>query len=214
MDKMEKQRQAMVEQQLRRRGITDEHVLRAFQQVPREAFIPASMQRHAYADRPLPIGHGQTISQPYVVALMLDLLRIGADNRVLEVGAGCGYAAALLAEMSSEVYAIERLQPLAAATRERLNELGYGRIELRHGNGYAGWPEAAPFDGILVSAGAERIPGALTEQLAAGGQLVIPVGRYHDSQRLLRLTKGEDGRITTEDFNYVSFVPLVDDATG
>jgi protein-L-isoaspartate(D-aspartate) O-methyltransferase len=214
MDKMQKQRQAMVEQQLRRRGITDERVLAAFRQVPREPFIPAGAQRHAYADRPLPIGHGQTISQPYVVALMLELLGLGADSRVLEVGAGCGYAAALLAELAAAVYAIERLEPLAAATRERLAELGYERIALRHGNGYAGWPEAAPFDGILVSAGAERIPGPLTEQLAVDGRLVIPVGRHRDSQRLLRLTKGADGRITTEDFNYVSFVPLVDDATG
>lgn len=203
----------MVEQQLRARGVTDPAVLAAFAAVPREQFVPAAYAEEAYRDEPLPIGEGQTISQPYVVGVMVEALEVQPGDRVLEVGAGSGYAAAVLAELGARVVAVERRSVLAAAARDRLAALGYDNVEVHEGDGTQGWAAAAPFDAILVSAGGIAIPPALPEQLAAGGRLVIPVGE-HSHQRLLRLVKAADGRLSHLDLGAVSFVPLVSGSEG
>jgi protein-L-isoaspartate(D-aspartate) O-methyltransferase len=200
----------MVERQLRRRGIRDPRVLEAFGSVPREAFVDAADQASAYDDRPLSIGAGQTISQPYVVAIMIEAVAPQAADRVLEVGAGSGYAAALLACLAARVYAVERQPRLAAAARERLTRLGCANVDLRAADGTQGLPEVAPFDVILVSAGGPAVPPPLIDQLTPGGRLVMPVGGRRE-QRLLRVTKSAVGTIDYEDLGAVSFVPLLGD---
>ena len=170
-------RQAMVRQQLQGRDITDRRVLTVMERVPRQRFVPAHLHHAAYEDHPLPIGHGQTISQPYVVALMTQVAQPKPTARALDVGTGSGYQAAVLAELCQEVYSIEIVEPLAKEARQRLADLGYRNVEVRSGDGYRGWPEHAPFDLILVAAAPDHVPQPLVEQLARGGRLVIPVGR-------------------------------------
>ena len=187
----------------------DARVIGAIRKVPREAFVPSSERDLAYINRPLPIGHGQTISQPYIVAVMTDMLAVAPGSRVLEIGTGCGYQAAILAELAARVYTVEVVAPLAAAARERLVSLGYRNIEFRVGDGGLGWPEAAPFDRIIVTAAAPTCPGALIEQLSPGGRMVVPVGRTGFTQTLTLIEKDADGRITESPTLPVAFVPLV-----
>jgi protein-L-isoaspartate(D-aspartate) O-methyltransferase len=198
----------MVNEQLRARGISDERVLQAFLDVPREVFVDPDMAEYAYADMPLPIGEGQTISQPYVVALMVEALEVQPGEEVLEVGAGSGYAAAILSRLARGVVAIERHPILARGAADRIRRLGYDNVNVRVGDGTRGWPEAAPFHAVLVSAGGPEIPDALVDQLAPGGRMVIPIGGRF-GQELLRLTKSADGRIGRESLGPVVFVPLV-----
>lgn len=193
---------------LGRMGIHDEAVLDAFRAVPREAFVPRSVRSLAYDDAPLPIGEGQTISQPYVVALMAQEARLRPGGRVLEVGTGSGYAAAILSRLASEVFSIERLRGLAMRARRTLRELGYHNVRVRHGDGTLGWPEAAPFDAIVVAAGGPEPPPTLQEQLAPGGRLIIPVGRSIREQVLVCVERRNGGFHRT-DLGAVRFVPLV-----
>jgi protein-L-isoaspartate(D-aspartate) O-methyltransferase len=201
----------MVEHQLIDRGIRDQRLLNAFLQVPRDAFVDESVADLAYEDNPLPIGQGQTISQPYVVALMIEALDVRSGDRVLEVGVGSGYAAAILSRLADRVYAIDRQPALANAARDRLARLGYDNVDIRTGDGTLGMSDAAPFDAILVSAGGPGIPAPLIDQLASGGRLVIPVGKARE-QRLLRIMKSADGIAHQQDMGPVTFVPLVGDA--
>jgi protein-L-isoaspartate(D-aspartate) O-methyltransferase len=187
----------------------DPRVLAALAKVPREHFVPGDLAARAYDDRPLPIGHGQTISQPFIVALMTDLLQVGPDAVVLEVGTGSGYQAAVLAETGAEVWTIEIFRALAEQAKARLARLGYGKVRVRHGDGYAGWPEAAPFDAIVVTAGADSIPPALIEQLAPGGRLVMPVGDPFVDQQLVLVEKDSAGRVASRGLLPVRFVPLL-----
>lgn len=204
-----RRRARMVAQQLAARGIADERVLAAMATVPREAFVPESLAEFAYDDTPLPIGEGQTISQPYIVALMAEAARLRPEDRVLDIGTGSGYAAAVLARIAAEVYTIERQERLAVAARERLARLGFANLHVRHGDGTLGWPEAAPFDAILVAAGGPEVPPALRAQLAPGGRLVVPVGPARRSQTLLRIVRRDGGAFDEEDLGPVAFVPLV-----
>lgn len=198
----------MVERQLAARGIRDARVLRAFAEVPRHAFVPPELAPSAYDDRALPLDHGQTISQPYVVALMLEALALAPGDRALEVGTGSGYAAALLARLCAEVYTIERLEGLADAARGRLKLMGVANVRVRAGDGTLGWPEAGPFDAILVSAGGPRLPQPLLDQLADGGRLVLPLGPEGGDQELVVVSRvGE--RLERRDLGSVQFVPLV-----
>lgn len=190
------------------RSRLDARVLEALRSVPRDAFVPDDLADQAYDNRPLPIGGGQTISQPFIVALMTDLLDPEPGHRVLEIGTGCGYQAAVLAELVADVYSIEFLPELAQRAEATLTRLGYDRIHLRTGNGREGWPEAAPFDDIIVTAGAADVPPALIEQLAPGGRMVIPVGSGRMGQDLLRITKSADGRVERQNVLPVAFVPL------
>lgn len=190
------------------KGAFPPKIKEAMRQVPREAFVPAGMQAIAYANTPLPIGNGQTISQPFIVALMTDMLNPGKDDVILEVGSGCGYQAAILSLLAGKVFSIEIIATLATQTAERLARLGYNNVEVCQGDGYLGWPEHSPFDGIIVTAAAEHIPPPLKEQLAPGGRMVIPVGYQHMPQELLLLEKNERGFFTTSDLLSVSFVPL------
>ncbi|MFN7954792.1 MAG: protein-L-isoaspartate(D-aspartate) O-methyltransferase [bacterium] len=192
----------------------DPRVLDAMRRVPRHEFVPDALADVAYDDRPLPIGHGQTISQPFIVALMSHLARIEPDHRVLEVGTGSGYQAAVLAELAHEVRSIEVVPELAASASKRLARLGYANVEVRCGDGYAGWPEAAPFDAIVVTAAAPHVPPALVEQLRVGGTLVIPVGEPYAPQRLEALHKHDDAHVTTRNVLPVAFVPLVHRRAG
>ena len=201
-------RQQMIDQQLRARDIVDERVLRAMAAVPRQAFVRPDLQAMAYADRALPIEEGQTISQPYVVALMTQLLGLRGAEKVLEVGTGSGYQAAVLAAITPRVYSIEILPGLAASAAARLRRLGYDRVRVRAGDGDQGWPEEAPFDAILVTAGATHVPAPLVEQLTEGGRLVIPVGPT-GRQDLLAGQKIE-GRLVSRVIAPVRFVPLVE----
>jgi protein-L-isoaspartate(D-aspartate) O-methyltransferase len=198
----------MVATQIASRGVRDAKTLAAMRKVARHLFVPSALAGQAYEDHPLPIGHGQTISQPYMVALMTHLLAVDAKARVLEVGTGCGYQTAVLAELVAQVYSIEVVEALAASARDRVGELGYGNVEVRHGDGYLGWPEQAPFDGIIVTAGAAHVPQPLIDQLAAGANLVIPVNRDH-GQQLLVVHKGTGGDLATREILPVVFVPLV-----
>lgn len=184
-------------------------VARALASVPRHRFVPPEWIELAYANRPLPIGHGQTISQPFIVALMTDLVDPQPHHRALEVGTGSGYQAAVLAQCVAKVYTIEILAPLAERARELLAELGYRNVETRIGDGYAGWPQAAPFDCIVVTAAPDHVPPALVEQLAPGGRMVIPVGPQATGQDLLLIRKQTDGRTVTQRTIPVRFVPLV-----
>ena len=202
-------RRRMVEEQLRARDIEDPQVLAAMGRVPRHLFVPAALRFRAYADHPLPIGNGQTISQPYIVALMTQLAEVEADDVVLEIGTGSGYQAAVLSEIVREVATIEIVPELADTARTRLAELGYRNVTVRTGDGYLGWKEKAPFDAILVTAAAPEVPPPLVEQLAPGAILVIPVGPQSQVQRLLRIQKAADGTTVTREILPVVFVPLV-----
>ncbi len=199
-----KERQQMVSRQIEARGVRDPAVLRAMRTVPRHRFVPAPERASAYEDRPLPIGHEQTISQPYIVALMTELANVKRGDKVLEVGTGSGYQAAVLSEMGVKVYSIEIVEPLAKQASETLRRLGYD-VTVRHGDGYAGWPEQAPFDAIIVTAAPTKIPPPLREQLEVGGRLVIPVGKYFQS--LVRVTRTKEG-YRREEVLPVRFVPM------
>ena len=183
-------------------------VMDAIGRVLRHEFVPEEVESAAYANRPLPIGHGQTISQPYIVALMTHLLEVGAGGRVLEIGTGSGYQAAVLAELDTNVHTIEIVEPLARQAQRRLARLGYDGVETRLGDGYYGWPEAAPFDAIIVTAAAGHVPPPLVEQLAPGGVLVIPVGEPFAVQLLLLVRKQENGEVSVRQILPVRFVPL------
>lgn len=208
---MERQRKRMVESQIAARGVRDPNVLDAMGSVPREWFVDRNLRDRAYEDTPLPIGEGQTISQPFIVAYMIEAAHVTPDARVLEVGAGGGYAAAVMSRIARLVYAIERHANLGAAAAKRLRSLGYDNVEFRVADGTKGWPEAAPFDAIVVSAGGAVVPQALKDQLAPSGVLVMPVGRDGGSQRLLRLQRSADDRFESDDLGGVAFVPLVAD---
>jgi protein-L-isoaspartate(D-aspartate) O-methyltransferase len=201
-------RNRMVEAQIARRGVRDPAVLAAMRSVPREAFISPGFEEFAYEDSALPIAEGQTISQPYIVAAMVAAAELEEADKVLEVGAGSGYAAAVISRVAAKVFAIERHAALAQAARERMRVLGYGNVDLKTGDGSAGWPEQAPFDAIIVSAGGPKIPQALKSQLAIGGRLVIPVGPV-DEQRLVRLTRIDDASFEQDDLGAVRFVKLI-----
>ena len=203
-----KLRARMVEQQIKARGIKDERVLQAMAKVPRHEFVPKGGRADAYRDGPLPIGQGQTISQPYIVALMTQEARPRPEHRVLEVGTGSGYQAAVLAELVKEVYTIELVPALAEQAEGRLKRLGYKNVHAKAGDGYKGWPEAAPFDAVVVTCGADHVPDPLFEQLKPGGVLVIPVGKTQAEQSLLAITKDAKGGRTTRDLGPVVFVPL------
>ena len=202
-------RERMVQEQVAARGVRDSATLAAMRRVPRHEFVPAQVRRLAYEDSPLPIGSDQTISQPYIVALMTELVRPAKGDRVLEVGTGSGYQAAVLAAAGCRVWTIEIFETLANEARERLRRLGYQDVAVRHGDGYAGWREEAPFDAIVVTAGAEAVPPALIEQLARGGRLVMPVGDPYTDQRLVLLEKDTAGRVSTRYLVPVRFVPLL-----
>src|SRR3954452_23055719 len=202
-------RTRMVEVQIARRGVRDRSVLDAMRRVPREAFVLPGFEEFAYEDGPLPIGEGQTISQPYVVALMIEAAEVRPGDRVLEVGAGSGYAEAVLSRIAERVYAIERHPSLGEAAQRRFERLGYDNIELRVGDGTKGWPEAAPFNAILVSAGGPEVPPALKEQLALGGRLVIPVGKDRHDQALLKITRTRAAAFEQDNLGAVAFVPLI-----
>ncbi|MFO7586511.1 MAG: protein-L-isoaspartate(D-aspartate) O-methyltransferase [Gemmatimonadota bacterium] len=191
-----------------RTPVTDTAVLRTMETVPRHRFVRPGDVRDAYSDRPLPIGHGQTISQPYIVAVMTQLLELGPDDVVLEVGTGSGYQAAVLAELADSVYTVEIVEPLAVAARRRLEALGYDRVTVRTGDGYFGWPDHPPFDGIVVTAAASHIPPPLVEQLKPGGRMVIPVGAPFQVQSLLLVEKRADGSVVQRNVGAVRFVPL------
>ena len=202
-------RAQMVERQIAGRGIRDEAVLNAMRTVPREAFVADTDRADAYGDHPLAIGFGQTISQPYVVALMIAAAGIGPGDRVLEVGAGSGYAAAVISRVAREVIAIERIGELAAAARERLARLGYANVQIVEADGTLGWPAAAPYDAILAAASGRRVPQPLIDQLVPGGRLVMPVGGQLWTQSLVRLTRQASGDIQRENLAAVRFVPLI-----
>jgi protein-L-isoaspartate(D-aspartate) O-methyltransferase len=201
-------RKAMVYRQLEGRGLRDPRVLAAMTRVPRHRFVPPQMASRAYGDYPLPIGGGQTISQPYIVALMTEWARVQPGDKVLEVGTGSGYQAAVLAELTDQVFSIEILPDLARKAEERLKSLGYARVRILTGDGYLGWPGEAPFDAILVTAAAPRVPSALAGQLKEGGRLVIPLGDPGRPQTLVRLVKIRDG-LQEEARLPVRFLPLV-----
>jgi protein-L-isoaspartate(D-aspartate) O-methyltransferase len=184
-------------------------VMQAMGRVLREAFVPPDLQAYAYDNGPLPIGHGQTISQPYIVALMTDLLQLEPDHSVLEVGTGSGYQTAVLAELARKVFTMELIPELGEASMSRLQRLNYTNIEYRTGNGYLGWPEYAPYDAIIVTAAAPYIPQSLIDQLKPGGRLVLPVGQPYMHQELVVVTRDEQGETRTRDILGVSFVPLV-----
>ena len=204
------ERRAMLENQLIPRGIDDQRVLAALAAVPRHRFVPAQQARRAYRDGPLPIGFGQTISQPYVVAFMSQALLLSGEERVLEVGTGSGYQAAVLAELAREVWTVEIVPELAARSRELLTELGYDNVHDRVGDGYRGWPEQAPFDAILVTAAPDHVPAPLLEQLAPGGRMVLPVGR--ESQNLLLIERNARGELSQRELLPVRFVPMTGEA--
>jgi protein-L-isoaspartate(D-aspartate) O-methyltransferase len=203
----ERERQRMVEEQIMGRGISDERVLKAMRAVPRHEFLPEAMRGNAYVDQALPLGEGQTMSQPYMVALMTELLKLSGTERVLEIGTGSGYQAAVLAELCEKVYTVERIKVLADKARATLDRLGYRSVALKVYDGTYGWKEMSPFDAIVVTAGAPHVPDALVEQLREGGRMVIPVGdRY--GQRLIKMVKTAGGVITEQSVPCV-FVPLI-----
>lgn len=210
MRDFDRARERMVDVQIARRGIRDPDVLSAMRHVPREAFVEFGFEEFAYEDGPLPIGEQQTISQPYIVALMLEAAEVKPGDKVLEVGAGSGYAAAVIGQIADRVYAIERHPSLVEAARQRFSKLGFDNIALRVGDGTLGWPEIAPFDAILVAAGGPDVPLALKQQLAIGGRLVIPVGSGEcRDQKLLKISRRNETDFEQEDLGGVSFVPLI-----
>ena len=208
---LEVQRQMMVDEQIERRGVKDPQVLEAMRRVPRHEFVPPEQAAYAYDDHPLPIGHAQTISQPFVVAYMTEALRVGPKMKVLEIGTGSGYQAAVLADIGAEVYSIEIVPELARRAAETLARLGYATVRVRAGDGYRGWPEAAPFDRIIVTAAPDHIPQPLVDQLAVGGRMVIPVGDYW--QRITVVTKTDHGVVEQKTIDVV-FVPMTGEAQG
>ncbi len=203
------QRLAMVEQQIKARGVKSTTVLAAMLQVPRHQFVPEAVRSRAYSDRPLPIGEGQTISQPYIVALMTELLNLDEHQKVLEIGTGSGYQSAILSLLAAQVYSIEIVDSLASEADERLRKLGY-RVQVRSGNGYEGWPEQAPFDRIVLTAAPPEMPQTLVEQLKPGGRLVAPVGPAGGEQELVVLDKDAAGQMHSISVVGVSFVPMVE----
>jgi protein-L-isoaspartate(D-aspartate) O-methyltransferase len=203
--KLRKKRHAMVRDQVAARGVKDKRVLRAMRTVRRHLFVPASQRRRAYEDRPLPIGYRQTISQPYIVAYMTEALRLKPGDKVLEVGTGSGYQAAVLAKIAQAVYSIEILEPLGLRSKKLLGKLGYRNVQVRIGDGYRGWPQAGPFDAIIVTAAPSRVPPALIGQLKVGGRLVMPVGTAR--QNLIRITRTQTG-VRRENLLDVIFVPM------
>ena len=209
MTRFQQQRETMIARHLTARGIVDPRVLEAFRSVPREAFVPPESADLAYADQALPIGCGQTISQPYIVALMTQALELSGTERVLEIGTGCGYQTAILAELAKEVFTVERHADLLQKARERLQQLGYDKIHFRVGDGTQGWPEATPFDRVMITAAARECPPALWDQLATGGILVAPFGEPWQPQRLVACRKCPDGRPQEEFLCACRFVPLV-----
>jgi len=198
----------MVAEQIRARGVADRRVLEAMEKVPREIFVPEGARAEAFEDRPVPIGHGVTISQPYIVGYMTEALKVEASHRVLEIGTGCGYQSAVLAELASRVYSIEVIPELAARARATLEGLGYTNVVIRTGDGHQGWPDAAPFDRILGAAAATEVPSDLVDQLADGGIMVLPIERPLGWQELQVLRK-RDGRMSTESTLPVRFVPMI-----
>jgi protein-L-isoaspartate(D-aspartate) O-methyltransferase len=209
-DRFAEQRREMVEEQIRLRGVANPAVLAAMERVPRHLFVPPPQRPAAYADTPLPIGHGQTISQPYIVARMTELLGVRRGDKVLEIGTGSGYQAAVLAEMGVQVYTIEIVEPLGREARATLSRLGYGSVEVRVGDGYKGWPAQAPFDAIIVTAAPPKIPQPLLDQVKAGGRIVLPVGEVW--QDLEVLTKRRDGSFERQKVLPVRFVPMTGEA--
>ncbi|HVN82802.1 MAG TPA: protein-L-isoaspartate(D-aspartate) O-methyltransferase [Terriglobia bacterium] len=203
------QREEMVVQQIAGRDVTDKRVLEAMTKVPRHLFVFPGEERYAYEDRPLPIGHGQTISQPYIVALMTEVARINKEDVVLEIGTGSGYQAAVLSVLASQVYSIEYIEALGREARERLKSLGYNNVEVKIGDGYEGWPEHQPFDAILVTAAIDHIPQRLIDQLKPGGRLVIPLGGELENQVLRVVEKDSRGVISHQDIIPVRFVPFL-----
>ena len=204
-----RQREEMVRLQLKYRGISDPKILEAFIKVPRDAFVPAEYRRYSYADQPIPIGEGQTISQPYIVAYMTEVLQVRPNEKVLEIGTGSGYQAAILAELDVEVFSIEVNEILADRARITLENLGYKKINLKTGDGYEGWEEHAPFDAILVTCSPASVPPKLREQLAEGGRMIIPVGMQNSVQYLYLLEK-QKGIIRQKSVMPVRFVPMTD----
>jgi protein-L-isoaspartate(D-aspartate) O-methyltransferase len=204
------ERAHMVQTQMVQRSpsIRDSGVLEAMRQVPRHLFVPWSLKLMAHADHPLPIGHGQTISQPYIVALMTEALQLKADSKVLEIGTGSGYQAAVLSELTPQVFTMEIITPLANQARERLQKLGYHTVKVRTADGYFGWPEEGPFDGIIVTCAAGHVPPPLLAQLRQGGRMVIPLGGVYEVQRLMVVTKDREGRVRTNELLPVRFVPM------
>lgn len=200
-------RKKMVEEQIKERGIKSKPVLEALLEVPRHLFVPRGYISYAYGDRPLPIGYGQTISQPYIVALMTELLRIKEGDKVLEIGTGSGYQAAILAELTSKVFTIEIIEPLAREAQSRLKRLGYEKVKVKIGDGYYGWPEEAPFDGIIVTCASPYIPPPLLEQLKEGGRMCIPLGPPMGIQELVLVEK-KGGKIFSRSILPVRFVPM------
>jgi len=205
------ERQKMVQEQLKPRDIHDERVLAAMSKVPREAFVPENMRAQIYADSALPIGHDQTISQPFIVAYMTEQLRLQPTDRVLEIGTGSGYQAAVLAELAKDVYTIEIVEPLAKDASARLARLGYNNAHVKIGDGYQGWPEVAPFDAIIVTCAPDKVPQPLAEQLKEGGRMIIPVGSGMMDQQLYLLEK-KDGELAQRAILPVRFVPMAGEA--
>ena len=199
----------MVREQIASRGIKNADVLKAMRAVPRHLFVPPGVRSQAYEDRPVPIGYGQTISQPYIVAYMSDVLEVRPDHRVLEIGTGSGYQAAILSTLAREVYSIEIVPQLAKSSAETLNKLGYKNVTVHGGDGYKGWPEKAPFDRILLTAAPPEVPSALIEQLKPDGILLAPVGKSPLDQEIVRVSKAADGKITRRALLPVRFVPMV-----
>jgi len=209
MTDFSREREAMVERQLKRRGIAEQHILGAFLEVPREAFIAGNNVHLAYGDHPLPIEAGQTISQPYIVALMIQAAGIKPGDGVLEVGAGSGYAAAVISRIAGKVIGIERQHELVEIARERLQRLGYDNVEIVEGDGTKGWRDGAPYDAILAAASGSHVPRPLVEQLAPAGRIVMPVGGPGWVQQLVKVTKNDDGTLVQQDLGGVRFVPLI-----
>lgn len=205
------ERSEMVRDQIEARGVRDTQVLEAMRTVPREVFIPENLRKCAYEDSPLPIAAKQSISQPYIVAFMIEALALKGGEKVLEIGTGSGYAAAVLGEIAAEVYTIERIQQLAAQAELLLNDMNCLNVHVLHGDGTHGWPEQSPFDAIVVTAGGPQIPETLTSQLKIGGRLVIPVGASKTNQELIRVTRISDTKFRTEEIGDVRFVPLIGD---
>ena len=206
-------RKKMVDRQIQSRDVDDPNVLTAMRTVPRHVFVRQRDASRAYADRPIPIGLGQTISQPYIVGYMTDALKLGPNHKVLEVGTGSGYQAAVCAEIARQVYTIEIIEELASSAKERLKELGYGNVIVKAGDGYFGWPEHGPFDAVIITAAAGLVPPPLIEQLKPGGRMILPLGSPYGSQTLVLITKTQDEKVTSKKLLPVRFVPMTGHVT-